>query len=204
MKNTPAATVYLEENALDAAQPVIVDSAAIAKNGEYHLTTIPKEETIYSLRLDDNRFPFVSFVNDSKAIEVDADFKNAEDPYTIKGSESSQALKTFLYELGKKINVLQETKYAGDSIGYKRSQRDSIIYTINSSRTAATQDLKKYASNFIANGTSAPLVLYALGTYQSIASNPAYALEPFTDEEVQTIMSNASKKFPQHKALDGF
>src|SRR6476469_752432 len=96
LKNTAAATVYLEENSLEAAQPVIVDSAAIQKNGAYELNTVPKEETIYSLRLDDNRFPFVSFVNDSKAIEINADFKNSEDPYTIKGSESSQALKTFL------------------------------------------------------------------------------------------------------------
>lgn len=201
LKNSPATTIYLEESPMNAAQPVAVDSATIAKNGTYHLSTIPKEETIYSLRLDSNRFPFVSFINDSKRIEIDADFKNAEDPYTIKGSESSQALKTFLNDLGKKINALQELHYTGDSIGYRRSQRDSISNSINTQRTAAVQDVKKYTTDFIARGNSAPLVLYALSTYQSIASNPAFALEPFSDDDVQTIIGNASKKFPGHTAL---
>src|SRR6476661_1463069 len=138
LENSPAHTVYLEESPMNAVQPVAVDSATIQKNGTYSLSTLPKEETIYSLRLDSSRFPFVSFVNDSKAIEINADFKNAEDPYTIKGSDGSQALKTFLYELGKRMNTLQEMRYTGDSIGYKRSQRDSIVTTISSRRTART------------------------------------------------------------------
>jgi hypothetical protein len=107
LANTTAQTVYLEENTLSAAQPVIVDSARIAGNGAYELSTLSRDEGIYSLRLAGNRFPFVSFVNDSKEITINADFKNVEDPYTIKGSESSQALKTYLAGLGKKINDLK-------------------------------------------------------------------------------------------------
>jgi peroxiredoxin len=201
LKNNMASTIYLEESPMNAAPPVVVDSATVAKNGAYNLSTITKAETIYSLRLNGNRFPFVSFINDSKSIEIDADFKNTEDPYTIRGSESSQALKAFLYELGKRINTLQETRYTGDSIGYRRSQRDSIISTINGRREAAVQDLKRYATDFFAKGQNAPLVLYALSTYQSIASNPAFAILPFTDEEVRTVISNASKKFPGNQSL---
>jgi len=201
LQHTTAAAVYLEENALSDAQPVIVDSAAIQKNGRYELRTVLKEETIYSLRLAGMRYPFVSFVNDSKAIAIDADFKDVENPYTISGSESSAALKTFLYDLGNKINALKESRYAGDSIGYKRSQRDSIIRSITGLREAAVADIKKQASDFIASAKSAPLVLYALGSYQSIASNPAFAIQAFTDAEVASIIGNAAKKFPQHKAL---
>src|SRR5215218_7749038 len=62
LKNITASTVYLEESSFDAAQSVIVDSASVQKNGAYDLSTLPKEETIYSLRLDNNRFPFVSFI----------------------------------------------------------------------------------------------------------------------------------------------
>src|SRR5690349_20630402 len=72
LKNTTAATIYLEESPMNATQPVVVDSATIKKNGAFQLGTLPKEETIYSLRLDDNRFPFVSFINDSKDITIDA------------------------------------------------------------------------------------------------------------------------------------
>lgn len=201
LRNTTASAIYLEENSLSAAQPVMVDSAVIQKAGHYQLSTLPKEETIYSLRLAGSRFPFVSFINDSKELIIDADFKNAENPYTIRGSQSSEALKTFLYGLGKKINALETINYAGDSIGYKRSQRDSIINNMNSRQTTAVQDIKSYASDFINSGKSAPLVLYALSSYQSIASNPAFAIAPFNDADVQTIIGDASKKFPQHKAL---
>ena len=198
--NTTATAVYLEESA-PAMQPVVVDSAAVSKNGTYELTTEPRSETVYSLRLSGSRYPFVSFINDSKEITVDADFKNEQDPYTIKGSENSQALKTFLYTLGQKINALETIKYNGDSIGLKRSQRDSVIGDITRKREAAVQDLKSYASGFIASGNSAPLVLYALSSYQSIASNPGFAMAPFTDTEVQTILASAAKKFPDYSTL---
>lgn len=201
LTNATASSVYLEEASPEAAQPVIVDSAIIDKSGNYTLATLAKEETIYNLRLAGNRFPFVSFINDSKDITIDADFKNAEDPYTIKGSEGSQALKTFLYTLGKKITDLKTIAYTGDSIGFKRSQRDSIIRDVANRRMAAITGIKQEASNFIASVKSAPLLLYTLGSYQSIASNPAFALLPFTSDEVQTIINNGAKKFPQSKAL---
>lgn len=200
LKNTTATAVYLEENAPEGAQPVVVDSALV-KNGRYALATLPKEESIYSLRLAGNRFPFVSFVNDSKDITIDADFKNADAPYAVTGSAGSEALKTWLYTLGKKINTLQTINYAGDSIGYRRSQRDSIIGTVNSQRTAAVQDIKTYTAQFIASVKSAPVLLFALSSYQSIASNPAFVLEPFSENEVRAVVSDATKKFPQHKAL---
>jgi peroxiredoxin len=63
------------------------------------------------------------------------------------------------------------------------------------------QDLKRYALDFITNGSNAPLVLYALSTYQSIASNQAFGIEPFSDDELKILISNTSKKFPENKAL---
>ena len=199
--NATAAAVYLEESAPEAAQPVIVDSATIAKDGSYELSTIAGSETIYNLRLAGNRFPFVTFVNDSKEVTIDADFKKSDDPYTIKGSEGSQALKTFLFGLGKKISDLKSIAYTGDSIGFKRSQRDSIIRAIATQRTAATGAIKKDATDFIGSVKSAPLVLYALSSYQSIASNPAFGILPFEASELQTIIEAATKKFPQYNAL---
>jgi peroxiredoxin len=201
LANTAAQTVYLEENGLAAAQPVIVDSARIKGNGTYELSTITREEGIYSLRLAGNRFPFVSFVNDSKEITINADFKNVENPYTIKGSESSQALKTYLSGLGQKINQLKTIQYTGDSIGFKRSQRDSIIANIRGRRKAAVQEVKSYTSDFIASCKSAPLLLYTLSSYQSIASNPEFGIEAYNNEEVETIVTDAAKRFPENKEL---
>lgn len=201
LANTDAATVYLEENSPGAAQPVIVDSAVIQKSGTYQLSTLAKGETLYNLRLSDARYPFVTFVNDSKAITIDADFKNAADPYTIRGSEGSEALKTYIATLGEKINAVKNTAYTGDSLGFKRSQRDSIIRDVTGRRTAAVQAAKQYVTDFIASGKSAPLLLYALSTYQSVASNTAFELAPFTEGEVQTLLANGVKKFPNDTTL---
>ena len=74
LKNANAQTVYLEESVLSDLRPVVVDSAKIEKDGSFHLETLSKEESIFSLRLDQSIYPFVSFVNDSKEITVNADF----------------------------------------------------------------------------------------------------------------------------------
>src|SRR5215218_8461902 len=71
LKNTPGAqTIYLEESPLSDLRPIVVDSAKIAKDGSFHLGTIAKEESIYSLRLDQTMYPFVSFINDSKKVSI--------------------------------------------------------------------------------------------------------------------------------------
>lgn len=201
LKNAAASTVYLEEAPLNATQPVIVDSASLKPNGQYNLGTTPRDESIYSLRLDNNRYPFVSFINDSKTIEINADFKNAENAYSISGSQSSEALKTFLTTLSQKIDALQKLQYSGDSIGFRRSQRDSIINSVGTNRTAAIDDTKKYASDFITGSSNASLSLYALSTYQSLAANNAFGIAAFSEEELQMLISNGVKKFPQHKAF---
>ncbi|MGV3657230.1 MAG: DUF4369 domain-containing protein, partial [Chitinophagaceae bacterium] len=81
IKNNEATTIYLEEATPTQAQPVIVDSATIEKDGDYKLKTLSKGEALYSLRLANNRYPFASFINDTESITVDADFSNPQDPY---------------------------------------------------------------------------------------------------------------------------
>ena len=201
LKNASAQTIYLEEVSLETLQPVIVDSATITSNGAYDLNTLTKGETIYNLRLNGNRFPFVSFINDTKEITIDADFKNFDDPYTIKGSAASESLKQYLYTIGNKVNALNEISYPKDTLSYKKPQRDSIRHEVAGRQESAINDLKSYAADFINKSQHAPLTLYALSSYQSIASNPAFGLQTFTEQEVKTIIANAAKKHPTNTSL---
>src|SRR5688572_16830371 len=104
IKNAPAQVVYLEELSMEQMQSVILDSATLKEDGSFELGTLSKEETIYNLRMEGNHYPFLSFINDTEEITIDADFANTEEPYTLKGSPASQQLKDFIFTLGKKIN----------------------------------------------------------------------------------------------------
>lgn len=201
IKNNTATTVYLEEATPAQAQPLIVDSATISGRGDFELSTLSKGEALYSLRLNNNRYPFASFINDTEEITVQADFANPQSPYTVKGSPTSQALKDFLSTIGSKLDAMQDIRYPADTLSYKRPQRDSIRASVMGKATVARTDVKNYVTNFIGGSNNATLSLYALSSYQSLAGNPGFGLESLADAEVKTIVDNAAKKFPDHAAL---
>ncbi len=201
IKNSNATTIYLEEATPTQAQPVIVDSATIEKDGDFELETLSKGEALYSLRLGNNRYPFASFINDSESITINADFSNPQDPYTVKGSLASEALKDYLSNLGSRLDALHQIKFPADTMSYTRPQRDSIRAATVARVNEGRNGLKGYVTSFIAGSNNATLSLYALSSFQSLAGNPSFGLEPLTEPEVKTIVDNAVKKFPGNAAL---
>ena len=94
VKNSSATTIYLQENPANAA-PVIIDSTVLAKDGSFELEGSGVRESLYTLRSNDNPYPFAFVINDAKKITVNADLMNHTQPYTVKGSEASQGLIEF-------------------------------------------------------------------------------------------------------------
>lgn len=201
IKNVPAKTVYLEESSLSNLQPVIVDSATIQKDGSFELETLTKEESVFSLRLERDMYPFVSFINDTKEITINADF-NSKDLYTIKGSPASEKLKEYLTANSSKVRFIYNLNRSIDSLG-KIQGNDSIVAVRNTEKANSVNDLKTYTTSFINQSNSPALALFVLGSYQSMASNPAFGLQGFSQEEVNTIIGGAAKKFPQHESIAG-
>jgi peroxiredoxin len=201
IKNVPAKTVYLEESPLSNLQPVIVDSATIGKDGSFELQTLAKEESVFSLRLERDMYPFVSFINDTEKITIDADF-NAKDLYTIKGSPASEKLKEYLNTNSAKIRSIYNLNRSIDSLG-KIPGNDSVVTIRSVEKATAAQELKSYTTNFISQSTSPALALFVLGSYQSMASNPAFSIDGFSQQEVNDIIAGAAKKFPAHESISG-
>jgi peroxiredoxin len=202
IKNTPGAkTVYLEESALSDLRPVVVDSAKIEKDGSFHLQSLTKEESIYSLRLDQTMYPFVSFINDSKKIKVHADF-NSKDLYTIEGSAASEALKEYLQANSTRVRHIYDLNRAIDSLT-KIPSNDSLLANKGAEKDEAAKELKNYTSNFIKESKSAALSLFVLGSYQSLASDTRFGVNGFTQEEVNSIINTEAQKFPGHASLAG-
>lgn len=199
IKNVAAKTVYLEESSLSNLQPVIVDSTTIEKDGSFDLQTLTKEESVYSLRLERDMYPFVSFINDSKKVTIDADFKTP-DLYTIKGSAASENLRVYLKSNSQKVRHIYGLSKSVDSLS-KITGSDSLLALQTSEKENAAKDLKQYTVNFINGSESPALYMFVLGSYQSLASNPAFGLEGFSSEEVNGMINKATQKFPKHQAL---
>lgn len=199
LKNAEAQTVYLEETSIEGA-PVMLDSARLGKDGSFTLETATKGENLYSLRLDQQRFPFVSLINDGKEITIDADFQNPEQFYTVKGSEASQALKDYLQNLSTR---LKEVNAIGQEVNTLSGAKtpDSVLLPKVERLGTLTKELKDYVSGFVNNSKSPSLVLFALGTYQNIAANPSSGLQPMEDAEIKNILVSGAKKFPDHAGL---
>jgi len=103
--------------------------------------------------------------------------------------------------LSTRLDALQQITFPRDTAAFKQPQRDSIRHVVRSQIETQRKGLKDYTTNFIGNSNNATLALYAISSYQSIAANPAFGVAPFSDEELKTLVSNATKKFPQSSAL---
>jgi peroxiredoxin len=194
-----AQNIYLEESALNNLQPIVVDSARIEKDGSFHLETFTKEESIYSLRLDQTMYPFVSFINDSKKITIQADF-NSKDLYTIQGSQASETLKEFLRNNSTKVRRIYDLNHNIDSLR-KIQGNDSLISFNIGQRNEAIKELKSYTLNFFNTSKSPALSMFVLGSYQSLASDTRFGIEGFSQQEVNDMIIASAQKFPTHTSL---
>ncbi|MGZ8560266.1 MAG: redoxin domain-containing protein [Flavisolibacter sp.] len=204
IKNINPATVYLEENPANG-QPMIIDSSVV-EQGKFNLSATVKEEGLFTLRAKDQAYPFALVINDSRKVIVDADPSNLQAPYTVKGSEASQALVQFDRSVNEKLSTHLTLVREVDSLS-KMSVTDPSQKKYNDSLTnlrfaqyeANVEALKQYARNFIDESKSPILVLYALGSFQTKASQ--YGLRGFTKPETTEIITRASEKFPQHSVI---
>jgi peroxiredoxin len=198
IKNATAQTVYLEETSLINFQPLIVDSANLNKDGSFQLKAMPKEETVYSLRLSNSRLPLLSLINDSKKVTVEAD-ANSQQAYTydVKGSEASSKLKEYFTTSSNKVQQIMEL-LSQDKFE-KSKTSDSLAAAMQLDKENRSNEFKNYASNFISGSNHPALALYVLGAYQTVTNQ--YNLKPFTDAEVTSIIDAIGTKFPKHESV---
>lgn len=200
VKNISAKMIYLEETPVATMQRLIMDSAAIGTDGKFSLKAKTKEESIYNLRLDDEVYPFVSLINDADKITVEADFNNAKELYRISGSPSSQAVKDYLNASGEMMRDIYYLDKRIDSL-QKAIVADSLLSPLKTKRSGLAAQLKSFTQQSIKDSKSPSLAMFILGTYQGLANNPGFRIEPLENEEVSGIINNLAAKFPQHQSL---
>ncbi len=198
--NSNAKMVYLVETAMTGNQPPPVDSAVLGKNGEFVLKAKPTEEALFNLVLDNSQYPFATLINDVEKIKVKADLKNREDAYTVEGSPASQLMKDYVTTSGSKIRLLYNYDQQIDTL-YRQKVSDSLLSLLIQKRNTNALTIRKYTSDFIKDSKSPALLLFALGSYQSISNNPNLRIEAFSSDQLIAMLNDGLKNFPEHKGL---
>ncbi|HEY2720569.1 MAG TPA: TlpA disulfide reductase family protein [Chitinophagaceae bacterium] len=190
-KNAADKIIYLEETPLSSGQKITVDSSPVNNDGSFHLKGNSSEESLFSLSVPGEIYPFAYVINDQPKIIVNAD-ANDQNDYQVKGSPASQSLKDFsisasnksneLYRLGRQMDSLKKAGVADTS---------SSRTLINKKGEEQLKDIQDYVSSFIKNSDDPITSVWALGSYSQY----------FSTDDYQSLLDGIVKKFPDHKGI---
>jgi peroxiredoxin len=200
IKNQPARMIYLEESGIATSQKVLKDSANVDAQGTFSIKTKTTGESIYNLRLDEDSYPFVSLINDAASITVHADFKNEKEFYTVTGSVASQGIKDFLSKSGTKVRMIYELNKTADSLKNSGADANSVLNAFEK-RNKEINELKIFTEQSVQEAKSPTLALLNLSTYQGMANDPNFHLNPFSNEHIIGLLNVLANKFPDYSEI---
>ncbi len=198
IKNKSAGMIYLEETPVATMQRIVLDSAAINKDGSFSLKAKTNEETLFNLRLDADVYPIVSIINDTKEVKVEVDFNNSKEFYIIKGSPASETIKDFLYSSGEKFRRIYNLRRQIDSLS-KSNAQDTLVNLFLMKQNQETAELKNYTTQFIKNAKNPVVAMFVLGSYQSTSNQ--LQVDGYKSEELSEIINEEARKFPSHQGI---
>ena len=190
VKNNNAKKIYLEETPFGSGKRNVLDSAVLGKDGSFTLKASSKEESLYSLFLDNDIYPFLPVVNDVSKITVSADFNNLNDAVKVEGSPATTSLKNFLKAGGEKWVQVNTLGKEMDSLVQAKAP-DSLIQDINIRGRNTLTEFRNYVEKFVTTSHSPVVSVFTLGTYGRL----------FDAEEYDSLLGGIIKRFPDHKGV---
>lgn len=196
--------VYLEKIAPATMQPTLVDSAKITNNGSFILKSGAEESTIFNIRLDQNRYPMVSIINDAPTINLNIKLNQSSpefaETYSVSGSPASGQLKDFILGFNKDAQNLFVSASQIDSLE-KAKVADSVLAGYKKTHEAKGASLLEKYVQSIEKANNPALVLYELGYYQSTANGAGFGLPPISNDKVKELLNKAYESNKNHKGL---
>lgn len=189
VRNTSDKMVYLQETPLGSGERIIEDSSVIKSDGSFQLKGKAEEESLFSLSLSNEVYPFAYVINDASEIIVNADTKNQND-YEVKGSAASKSLKEFSIASSSKWIGLYQLGHEMDSLK-KSGATDSILVLTNFRGEAQLTDLQDYVKEYVKKSSDPIACAWALGSYEKV----------FSMNDYQALLNSVVKKFPNHKGI---
>ena len=201
--NSSAKMIYLEEIPVATMQNLVVDSAELDEHGNYSLQTTIQEATIYNLRLDRSVYPMAAVLNDVPKVTVNAEFKPGSEfaeSYEVKGSDASRQMKDFMIAFNNRLQQIFLNDQKADS-ARQHPGSDSAVAALESSSAQIAAAIQRLTREAIEKSKNPALTMFQLGYYQSTANNPAFGLQPFSNEEVAAIVKKLASEFPAHQGI---
>lgn len=202
--NNNAKTIYLEKIPAGGSQPVLIDSSAVGSKGQFSLEGDKGEAAVFNLRLDQNRYPLVTVINDADdiklSVELSSENNQFAEKYEVKGSPASEKMKDFLFTFTRSLQEMFPLARQIDSL-HRGGVSDSLIIPLIEEQKPMAEKLRKYTEDVLKNANNPALTLFVLGYYQEIANRGGFGLEPFQNDQVMEIVNTSSASFPSHNGI---
>lgn len=183
---------------------IVVDSAALGKDGKYKLKTATGEARVYNLRLDQSSYPLAAVINDASKISVNARYskENTQFPesYEVTGSVSSQEMKDYMTSFNNKLQMIIGEGRRYDSLSQAGSG-DSVLLAIRDNVSKTADEVKNLTLDALKKSKNAALSMFILGYYQSTSNMQGSGLKGLSNDEVIQVVNEAAVKFPEHQGL---
>jgi len=202
--NSQAKMIYLEKVPAATMQPLVIDSAMLKKDGSFSLTADRGESVVYNLRLDQNKYPVASVINDADEVKLNIVMSKEKnefsEKYEVEGSPASQQMKTFMYDFNNELQKIFLISMQADSL-QRNGSGDSLLIPLLEQQKVIGDRIRRYSEDALNKSNDPALTLFELGYYQSTANGAGFGLEPFSNDEVKAIVDQTAAKFPMHQGL---
>ncbi|RYY55679.1 MAG: AhpC/TSA family protein, partial [Chitinophagaceae bacterium] len=201
--NNTAKWAYLEKVPV-TIEPIIEDSAEIAKDGSFTLTGRTGESVIYNIRLDQMRAPAASIVNDQALIKLAIQMAPAAEPivdkYEVTGSPASITLRNFMLSTNTDLQKIFVISKERDTL-QMRGASDSLITELDNKQQELAKKIRGFALKSINEAKDPALTLFELGFYQAMANSRGFGLEGLSLDTVLAIVDKTARANPTHEGL---
>jgi peroxiredoxin len=204
--NSGAKKIYLEEISMTSMERTLADSAVLSSNGSFELKGRRGKDAVHALRLDHAKFPSVTLSNDAEKITISGNFTDNStgylETYEVTGSSGSEHLKNYTERFGATIRQLYQADLRADSLLKSDKADSATIKKIVADREQTAEAFKAYTLTQIKDAGNAAIAMYILGYYQTTANqNPYLRLKTANDEELYSIVSAVTEKFPVNQEV---
>jgi peroxiredoxin len=186
---------------------VIIDSARV-QDGAFTIRTNAQQEGLYSLRADQNMYPFAQFINDSRKITVNYDFREGKGIYGVSGSSASQELVDFRKKMNQQgmamagaITRYEQLERTKSSDSFPLNRIDSLKSVLINEYQTAADEMKNYSVALIDKSESAALSMYVLGALQRMFAE--FGVKAFNKTELADVVDKLVSRFPGDPSVAG-
>jgi peroxiredoxin len=171
--------------------PIILDTSSTDKKGRFTLKSLTNDEELYAIKVDSTSE--IWFVNDTKEITINANFKEYKN-YITKGSIASELLHQFLGKFDSLSTLKINNQNSIDTL-VKQKFKDSIINIAKDEKKLIEKQIKDYCNVSIGNTTSPALKYFYL-----FYANKTGTLN---ENEIFKLTAAACTQFPKNAQLQG-